>query len=282
LFLQRYDHTHEQQDFELLRDLIRDKAGIYFQASKQQYFLRRLRRRMETLGYQQLTSYHDFLRADSSHQEISELLKILTTTETYFFRNMQQLQSFEQEVIPEILRRKKDRGASHLHIWSAGCSSGEEPYTLAMILLETIPNLEDWRISLVATDINTDMIKKARQGIYSARSLRDTPRRYLMKYFTRQDDQFRIDDRVKQMITFRVTNLVDSQEVALIQNIDCIFCRNVLIYFDVETCRNVVNTFYDTMARSGYLFLGHSESLYRITNIFKLLKLQHSLVYYKE
>jgi chemotaxis protein methyltransferase CheR len=280
--LQEYEYADETQDFALLRDLVRAKGGIYFQASKQQYFTRRLRRRMEALGCQDLRDYYEMLVADTSQREIAELLNVLTTTETYFFRNTQQLQSFEKEVIPALLQRKREAGASHLHIWSAGCSSGEEPYTLAMLLLETIPQIEEWRISIVATDLNTDVIERARDGIYASRSLRDTPRWYRTKYFTRDGDVYQIQKQVKDMVSFRVSNLVVPEDTALIQNVDCIFCRNVLIYFDVETCRNVVNMFYERLARNGYLFLGHSESLYRITTIFKLLKLHHSLVYYKE
>lgn len=276
------EHEYDVQDFERLRDFVREKGGIYFQSSKRHYFTRRLRRRMDALGYRDLREYYDFLVYDPSHQELSELLNVLTTTETYFFRNTQQLQSFEQEVIPALIERKQETGVSHLHLWSAGCSSGEEPYTLAMLLLETLPNFAQWRISIMATDINTTVMNKAREGLYSARSLRDTPRHYLRKYFTQEGEFYRIDQRVKQMVTFRTSNLVVPHETAIIQNVDCVFCRNVLIYFDVETCRNVVGMFYERMARKSYLFLGHSESLYRITTIFKLLKLHHSLVYYKE
>jgi len=276
------EQEHDARDFELLRDLVREKGGIYFQSSKRQYFTRRLRRRMEALGCQELRDYYTILVADTLNQELSKLLNVLTTTETYFFRNTQQLQSFEKEIIPTLLQRKREAGISHLHIWSAGCSSGEEPYTLAMLLLEAIPDIQHWRISIVATDINTNVIEKAKEGVYPIRSLRDTPRRYTKKYFTQEGELYRINDQVKKMVSFRTGNLIVPDDTALIQNVDCIFCRNVLIYFDVETCRNVVNMFYERMARNGYLFLGHSESLYRITTIFQLLKLQHSLVYYKE
>jgi chemotaxis protein methyltransferase CheR len=185
-------------------------------------------------------------------------------------------------MIPAILRKKRDSGKQYLHIWSAGCSSGEEPYTLAMILLETIPDIQEWKISIVGTDINMQMLAKAREGLYTSRSLKDTPEQYISKYFHVEGEHYRIADCVKCMVSFRFGNLIDKQDAALIQNVDCIFCRNVLIYFNVESCRKIVNIFYDNLARYGYLLLGHSESLYRITNIFKLVKLQHSLVYYKE
>ncbi len=211
------------------------------------------------------------------------MLKLLTTTETYFFRNSQQLQSFQQEVLPALIKKKRKAGVSHFYIWSAGCASGEEPYTLAMILRETLPDFQDWKISLVGTDINTSVLEKARKGQYAERSLRDTPQRYKAKYFVKEGDStYRIRDEVKQMVTFRPGNLIETRDSSLIQNVDCIFCRNVLIYFNIESCRKVVQMFYDNLAPQGYLFLGHSESLYRITAIFKLVKLQHSLVYYKE
>lgn len=277
----------ERQDFEhqvftLIRDFVWEKSGIFFETSKRRYFTRRLHWRMEKLGCSGLTDYYELLTSGNSNNELSELLNLVTTTETYFFRNKQQLQSFEEEVLPACIKKKQEAGVSHIHLWSAGCSSGEEPYTLAMILLETVPDIHRWKISMVGTDINTQVLVKAREGVYTARSLRDVPSKYKMKYFTQEEEQYRICDQVKQMVTFRVGNLIDKHDSSLIQNIDFIFCRNVLIYFNLESCKDVVNMFYENLARKGYLFLGHSESLYRITTIFKLAKLQHSLVYYKE
>jgi chemotaxis protein methyltransferase CheR len=272
----------EQHEFEIIRDLVKEASGIYFQTSKRQYFLRRLRRRLEARACTSIEEYYNLLRSDTTGREISELLNLLTTTETYFFRNTQQLDSFERDVIPAIVRKKQAAGKTQLSIWSAGCSSGEEPYTLAMILLETIPDIQRWKISLVGTDINTEVLERAKAGVYTARSLREIPRKYKMKYFVKEHDHYLLNEHVKQMVTFRPTNLMAPQEMAIFQNLDCIFCRNVLIYFDVDTCKTVVQNFYQSLVHEGYLFLGHSESLYRITTIFKLLKLQHSLVYYKE
>ena len=272
----------DRGDFELIRDLIWERTGLYFETTKRQYFSRRLQNRMRLLGCHRLKDYYRILRYDSAGSELSELLNLLTTTETYFFRNEPQLRSFKEEILPTIIKRKQDAGQLHLHIWSAGCSSGEEPYTLAMILKETIPNIDKWKISLVGTDINSQVLSKARDGLYSERSLRDTPSRYISKYFIAEDDQYRVCEHIKKMVTFRAGNLINPEDASLIQNVDCVFCRNVLIYFNIESCKKVMNIFYDNLARRGYLLLGHSESLYRITAIFKLVKLQHSLVYYKE
>ena len=237
---------------------------------------------MEAIACQALADYYALLTADASGQEFAELLKLLTTTETYFFRNRQQLQSFEEEVLPAVLKRKHAAGLSALHFWSAGCSSGEEPYTLAMQLLETIPDIQRWKISIVGTDINTQVLERAKEGVYAARALRDTPPKYKTKYFTREHEKYCLNDQVKQMVSFRPGNLLNEHDTALLQQLDCIFCRNVLIYFDLESSKTVVNRFYDSLARNSYLFLGHSESLFRITTIFKLVRLEHSLVYYKE
>jgi len=273
---------HEQYDFELLRDLIWEKSGMYFESTKRQYFFRRLNARMNLLGCQQMKDYYRLLRYDRNDTELAELLNLLTTTETYFFRNAPQLRSFEEEIIPALIKQKRDMGQTHLQIWSAGCSSGEEAYTIAMQLLEAHPVLERWKISIVGTDVNTQVLAKAREGLYTPRSLRDTPEKYVQKYFTREGENYRLNERVRKMVNFRHGNLMEQQDASLFQNVDCIFCRNVLIYFNVESCKKVINIFYDSLMKGGYLLLGHSESLYRISQIFKLVKLQHSLVYYKE
>ncbi len=237
---------------------------------------------MRLLGCQYLKDYYRILKYDPSASELSELLNLLTTTETYFFRNTPQLRSFREEILPAILQRKEDAGEQHLYLWSAGCSSGEEPYTLALILLDTISDLSRWKISIIGTDINTQMLVKAREDLYTARSLRETSSQYISKYFQAEGDHYRIVERVKRMVNFRFGNLINRQDASLIQNVDCIFCRSVLIYFNIESRKTALNIFYDALARHGYLLLGHSESLYRITAIFKLIKLRYYLVYYKD
>jgi len=273
---------HDNEDFELLRDLIWEKSGLFFEATKRQYFWRRVQNRMRLLECHRLKDYYRILQYDSSGTELRELLNLLTTTETYFFRNEPQLRAFQEEILPIILQRKQTKGENHFHLWSAGCSSGEEPYTLAMILREKIPDIELWKVTIVGTDINTLMLQKAKEGVYPLRSLRETPRKYLTKYFSVEGEQYHIHDTIKNMVTFRVGNLIQPEDASLIQNVDCIFCRNVLIYFNVESCKKVIDIFYNNLVRHGYLLLGHSESLYRISAIFKLAKLKHSLVYYKE
>jgi len=161
LFADQYEF--DSKDFTLIRDVVWKKSGIYFEVSKQRYFCRRLLRRMELLGCQSVVDYYHILSADSSKGELAELLNLLTTTETYFSGINSNYNHLKTRSFPSSWKRNKS-GLSHLHLWSAGCSSGEEPYTLAMILLETIPNIHQWKISLVGTDINTQVITKARQG----------------------------------------------------------------------------------------------------------------------
>ncbi len=278
LFLWLQD-THE---FELLRDLIWEKSGLFFESTKRQYMWRRIQQRMKQVNCSSVKEYYRLLRSDPAAKELQELLNVMTTTETYFFRNEPQLRAFKEEILPAMLQKKREQGQWHLHFWSAGCSSGEEPYTLGMILREHLPDIEPWKITLLGTDINTLMLRKAREGVYPLRSLRETPEKYRSKYFTAEGEQYRIHDAIKQMVTFHVGNLIDARDAALIHHVDCIFCRNVLIYFNVESCQKVIAMFYETLVPQGYLLLGHSESLYRISTIFQLLKLKHSLVYYKE
>lgn len=272
----------QDHEFESLRDFIWEKSGLFFEAAKRQYVWRRVHNRMRLLGCHDVKEYARLMREDSSETELQELLNVLTTTETYFFRNDPQLRAFQEEILPALLQRKQAQGERRLRFWSAGCASGEEPYTLGMILRECLPEIDRWSITVVGTDINTLALQRAREGVYSGRSFRETPAHYLAKYFTVEGDQYRLHDVIKKMVTFRVGNLMDVEEVALMRPVDCIFCRNVLIYFNVESCQKVIKMFYDTLAPQGYLLLGHSESLYRISAIFQLVKLKHSLVYYKE
>lgn len=272
----------DKEDFEFLRDLIWEKSGLFFETTKRQYFWRRVQNRMRVLGCHCLKDYSRILRYEASETELRELLNLLTTTETYFFRNEPQLRAFKEEILPSVLQRKQAKQEYHFHVWSAGCSSGEEPYTLAMILRQSIPAIDQWKITIVGTDINTHVLQKAKEGVYTMRALRETPQRYIAKYFTAEGEHYRIRETIKNMVSFRVGNLIQPEDASLIQNVDCIFCRNVLIYFNVESCKKVIDIFYDSLVRHGYLLLGHSESLYRISAIFTLVKLKHSLVYYKE
>lgn len=272
----------EAQEFKYLRDLICEKTGIFFDDEKKHYLIRRLENRMKTLGYETLLDYYRFLKYDVSGKELNHLFNIITTNETYFFRNIPQLMAFKEEVLPLIISRKRKARDYELKIWSAGCSTGEEPYTLAMLLLEILPDIYQWKVQILGTDINTQVLERAKEGVYDYRSIREMPSYYTLQYFHFKDEKYFIKEKIKDMVSFATLNLVDTEHMKSLRNIDVIFCRNVLIYFSPESCKKVVNAFYESLNKGGYLFLGHSESLYRITAIFKLVKFKNSLVYMKE
>jgi chemotaxis protein methyltransferase CheR len=272
----------EEREFKHLRDLICRKTGIFFDDNKKHYLVRRLEYRMKALGYERLLDYYRFLKYDTSGKEWDSLFNIVTTNETYFFRNIPQLTTFKEEVLPLVITQKRKNHDYDLKIWSAGCSTGEEPYTLAMFLLEVIPDIRNWKIQILGTDINTQVLQRAREGIYDYRSVRELPPRYTLQYFQLTDKKYILKDKIKEMVTFTILNLVSSEQMKSLRNFDFIFCRNVLIYFNQDWCKKVVNSFYDSLNKGGYLFLGHAESLYRITAIFKLAKFKNSLVYMKE
>jgi len=272
----------EHEEFKHLRDLICQKIGIFFEDDKKYYLVRRLEYRMRALGYETLLDYYRFLRYDPTGKEFINLFNLLTTNETYFFRNIPQLLTFREEILPSVVARKRENHQYELKVWSAGCSTGEEPYTLAMLLLDMIPDIDHWKIQILGTDINTQVLGRAKEGVYDYRSIREMPPRYALQYFQVKDKKYFIRPKIKEMVNFMIINLVDPDQMKSMQNMDFIFCRNVLIYFSPEACKKVVNYFYDSLNKGGYLFLGHSESLYRITAIFKLAKFKNSLVYMKE
>ncbi|RME34119.1 MAG: protein-glutamate O-methyltransferase CheR, partial [Deltaproteobacteria bacterium] len=185
------------------------------------------------------------------------------------------------EIIPELCERKLSAGADRrLRIWSAGCSTGEEPYTIAMLLLEN-PAVRDWHIDIIGTDISQRVLQLARRGLYGESSFRSTEERYKQRYFRPQDGKWLIDDRVRRLVTISHLNLFDTPRVALLGRMDVIFCRNVIIYFDQPAKKRVVETFFQRLVPGGYLLLGHSESLMNITTLFELKHLRHDMVYQK-
>lgn len=267
------------EEFRSIRDYINGQCGLYFELSSKYLLEKRLSRRVHELRLSTFKEYHYFLRYDkNSVDELNSITDILTTNETYFYREAYQLKAFKDEILPEILAKKKDK---KLTIWSAGCSTGEEPYTLAMLII--LSNLfSDWRVEIVGSDISQRVLHTARRGIYSDASFRSIPEEYKNRFFTKGDDgKFHVNDEVKEMVTFGKVNLLDGKMLNLIPGMDIIFCRNVIIYFDLETKKKVIENFYDKLQDAGYLLLGHSESLMSISTSFKLKHLKNDMVYQK-
>lgn len=262
-------------------ELIYKRTGIWFESNKKYFVEKRLNDRMEQLFIDSYREYYQLLKFSNDQSEMQELVNLLTVNETYFFRDFPQLQGFAESVLPEVLDRKIAAGERKLKLWSAGCSTGEEPYTLAIILLEMLPDPREWEIEIFATDINRRVLEAARKGLYNSRSVKDVPPEYLERYFTRRWDHYLVNLNVKGMVNFKHLNLMDPQSMKEQVGYDFIFCRNVLIYFSPESRSKVIDSFYRSMCRQGFIFLGHSESVGRITEAFKMKRIDGHIVYYK-
>jgi len=270
------------QEFFLLRDFIFQQTGIYIGDNKKYLLKNRLINRLRELNLNSFEEYYFFLKYDSSRQsELNHLYSVISTNETSFFRNGPQLQVFQENIIPEILQKKKQ---NKLRIWSAGCSTGEEPYTLIMILYEVLGRkIEQWDIKISANDLSSSVIEKAEQGVYTSYTLRNTPQQYLDKYFAKQQDgKYKVIPELKKYISFSTLNLNNSSQIKQIETSDIIFCRNVIIYFEDKVRIKLINAFYDKLNYGGYLFIGHSESLHNISRVFKPCYYSGAIIYKKE
>ncbi len=277
----RSDIALEMEEFHLLRDFIYQYCGLFFDDESKYLLEKRLNKRLADLRLNSFREYYYFLRYGQSREaELAAAIDLLTTNETYFFREDFQLHTFIEEVIPELVRRKAEIGERHLRIWSAGCSSGEEPYTLAMLLLDQ-PQLRDWSIEIVGTDISQKVLKTAREGVYGQNSFRATDAAYLGRFFRPDGQKWRLDDRVKALVSISHLNLFEENRVALLGEVDAIFCRNVIIYFDLAAKKRVIRLLHRQLRPGGYLFLGHSESLLKISSDFKLRHFANDMVYQK-
>lgn len=272
------------KDFEQLRDYIYNVCGIYFHSSKKYFLESRLARRMESTGSKSHAEYYQFLRGGATGgAELRKLLDEITTNETCFFRNQPQLTALENKLLPEIVAVKGKIGFKKLRIWSAGSSSGEEAYTMAMLLLEKRATLlKDWIIEIVGTDINETVIAQAKEGVYNSYSVRNTPDFYLKKYFKEESaGKFVLSPEVKKLATFNQLNLYDDNKMLFMKSFDFIFCANVLIYFDAASKSKVVQHFYNNLQPYGYFFVGQSESLHGVNDKFKTVHFPGGFTYNK-
>lgn len=265
-----------REEFSLLTDYILKKTGIFYDENKRYYVEKRIFERMRQTGFETFRGYFLYLKGDPTGGELQSLINLLTVNETYFFREFDQLKCFAEEALPEIVRNIP---GGKLKVWSAGCSTGEEPYTLAIILLEMLDGSFSFEVH--ATDINSDVLRRARLGSYDGRSVREVPEPYLKKYFTLIGDRYQISSVVKQKVQFYNLNLLDRERMKAMRDFDAIFCRNVLIYFDDKGRREVAMGFYNTLRPKGFIFLGHSESMSRILPVFKIRKFKNAIIYQK-
>jgi chemotaxis protein methyltransferase CheR len=265
--------------FRLLRDLIKDYCGIYFDDNSKYLLERRLSKRVKSLHLNDFRDYYRLLLYDKQRdEEMSFIVDVLTVNETYFFREMSQLKTLTEEILPEL--KNINRDTRKIRIWSAGCSTGEEPYTIAMLILESGQSL-GWNIEILGSDINQRVLQHARRGVYRKNSFRTTEEHFTQKYFTQENNLYRINDNVKELVNFSCLNLLDPFKIKFVGNMDVILCRNVLIYFDQEARKKVIKNFYERLSNSGYLLLGHAESLMNISTAFTLKHFKNDMVYQK-
>jgi chemotaxis protein methyltransferase CheR len=281
MFVFTPDIKMSDDEFRQIRDFIYDHCGLHFEIESKYMLEKRLNKRLSELHLGSFKDYYYQLRYSRDRDdEISTVVDLLTTNETYFFREDFQLKTFSDEILPEILQKKRGTGDRSLRIWSAGCSSGEEPYTLAMLLLQN-PELRRWDVEIIGTDISKQVLATARAGIYTKSSFRSTDDYYIQRYFTELDGKLKISDHVKRLVTISHLNLLDQSRVSLLGYMDAIFCRNVIIYFDLDAKKKVISRLHGQLHNGGFLMLGHSESLMNISTSFDLRHFTHDMVYQK-
>jgi chemotaxis protein methyltransferase CheR len=270
-------------DLVRIRDLIYQSAGIFLPDNRLPMLLDRCTKRMRALGITSTRDYYGCLTTLGMRQaELASLLNEITVGETCFFRNRSRLDAIRRVVLPRILKAKATSGTTPLRIWSAGCSTGEEPYTLAMVLVEeTRGQLKNCQTEVLATDINERSLYLAQEGVYSEYSLRNTEPFFLQKYFRADGSRFAIVPEVKSLVRFSRLNLADDAGMRLMAEMDMILCCNVLIYFDAGSKKQVIERFHRGLLDWGYLFLGHSESLFGLSDRFELVNLPSSTAYVK-
>jgi chemotaxis protein methyltransferase CheR len=270
------------EEFIQLRDFIYEKSGIFVDEKRKYLFESRFSRRLGELGLTRFTDYIKYLKLDRG-QELKQLFEMVTTNETSFCRDTKQLDSFRDTLLKEVLDRQRQAGRYELNIWSAGCSSGEEPYTLVFLLLETLKaEIARWKINITAVDLSEEMIAKARAGIYTEYSFKTTPDEIRKRYFKEVEGGWELDQRIRKLVKFMPMNLNDSLALKRTPRSHIVFCRNVIIYFDDAMKRKVVQAFYDNLLPGGYLLVGHSESLHKVSQSFKPVHNAGAIAYKKE
>ncbi|MBN2232886.1 MAG: protein-glutamate O-methyltransferase CheR [Deltaproteobacteria bacterium] len=274
------DIAISNEDFQKFREFFYRKTGIQFERSKRYFVDKRLVQRIEETGSGSFRGYFTMLRFQASGEELQTLTNLMTVNETYFYREDYQFQCLVDSMLPEVTARRKP--GTTLRVWSIPSSSGEEPYSIALYLLEHWPELANWDIELVSSDIDTAILKRAREGSYSQSSVQHLPGETLARHFTvTRDGDYQISDDLRQSVEFTRVNLADPADTRAYRGFDVIFCRNLLIYFDDLSRRKAAEVFYDALNPGGFVCLGHSESMSRISSLFTVRRFPDAIVYQK-
>ncbi len=263
------------------RNFVYEKSGIYFNESKKYLFESRIEKRVQALKLKSFKEYLEYIKLPNNIEELHQLYDAITINETYFFRAPQQFEALEKIIVPELIQEKQGK-SSYLRFWSAASSTGEEAYTLALIVKEYLmPRYPSITFQILASDINTQVIEFARRGVYKEYAIRNVPPHLLSKYFKNNGMTYELSEDIRKMVRFANINLYDEKAVKTITGVDIIFCANVLIYFDIPSKQKVVSYLYDVLNPGGYLFIGYSESLHGISKAFSLIHLPKALAYKK-
>src|SRR4051794_9948959 len=265
------------EELRILCEFLYRRTGMIFTESKRYYVERRIQERMSATGATSFVSYFARLRSDF-RGEAEQLINAFTVNETFFYREDHQLRCLTSDLLARRVAAKS-RGRP-LQIWSVPCSTGEEPYSIAMWLLETWPEVDSYEIEIVGSDIDTRVLHAARQGIYGKRALMRLSPELISKYFVTLDEQnWQIINDLRQSVRFSVVNLINRAEMRAHGRFDVIFCRNVLIYFDDASRRIAAENLYESLSPGGYICLGHSESMSRISPLFEVCRFSDAIVY---
>ena len=263
-----------EKDFRDIRKRVYDHCGINLNEGKKELVRTRLAKRLRLGKFETFPEYMKYVFEDETGVEFSILIDSISTNLTSFFRESQHFEFLKNKFLPTLMERKRKAGNSKIRTWSAGCSSGEEPYTMAIVLQEAIQNQGSWDVKILATDISTRMVETAQRGVYSPERVKPVPspsrQRYLVQRSQKGQKVFEASSALKDIITFRYLNLMEPWPFG--GPMDFIFCRNVMIYFDKPTQARLVNRYWDLLAPGGILFTGHSESLTGIEHKFKYIQ----------
>jgi chemotaxis protein methyltransferase CheR len=269
------------EELERLCEFFYRKTGIRLDTSKRYFTDRRIAERMEATGSATFRQYFQLLHFDPSNAELQRLINVMTVNETYFFRENYQMDCLVASMLDEVVAHKR-RPGDRLKIWSVPCATGEEPYSLAMSLLEKWPRVDNYDIEIHGSDIDSQVLAQAQSGIYDQRIVGKVPPEYLKKYFTALGGQrWRIRDELRGSVEFSLINIHDPAQTWRFREFDVIFCRNLLIYFDDASRRRAAEMFYESLAPGGFICLGHSESMSRMSSLFIPRKFPDAMVYQK-
>lgn len=250
------------EEYNLIKEFVYNTIGINLGTDKKTLVSGRLQKLLRKYNLSSFKDYYQMLRNEKTGEALSELADNISTNHTYFYREHSHFEYFKDKILPELIAQKRSNNDNDIRIWCAGCSSGEEPYMLVMLMMEVLGNqYGDFKAGILATDISTRALNTAIEGVYSADRIKNVPEKLTPKYFKKlSTGDYQVIDKVKNEVTYRRFNLMN-QVFPFKKSFDIIFCRNVMIYFDLETRTNLVKKYYDKMNNGGYLFIGHSETI---------------------